>query len=66
MGVAANRVAGVALVFAGLFVLLLVADLLFIAEVVWRPSEVAFTVLLAAIGAGAIAYGCRRFAATYN
>ena len=60
MGVRIDRIIGVVLALIGVSMLLVAADLTFIADVVWSPRAVLDISLLGAIGIAAIAFGLSR------
>lgn len=62
MGVRIDKIIGLVLVLIGISMLLIAADLAFIAEVEWTGRAIANVSLLAAIGLTAIVFGCKRLA----
>lgn len=63
MGIKIDKIIGVVLVLIGLSMLLIVADLVFIAEVEWTFRAIADVSLLSAIGVTAIVFGVKRLLA---
>lgn len=63
MGIRIDKLIGVVLVLIGISMLLIVADLAFIAEVVWTGRAIADVSLLSAIGLAAIVFGLKRLLA---
>lgn len=59
MGIRIDKLIGVVLVLIGISMLLLAADLVFIAEVIWSARAIADVTLLASIGIGAIVFGAK-------
>lgn len=63
MGVTTDRIIGVVLLLIGMSMLLIAADLIFLAEVEWTVLAVVEVSLLAAVGVAAIIFGFKRMLA---
>lgn len=60
MGIKVDKMIGVVLVLIGISMLLLAADLAFLADVDWSARAIADVSLLASIGLAAIVFGAKR------
>ena len=60
MGIKIDKIIGLVLALIGVSMLLIAADLAFVAEVDWTPRAIADVSLLAAIGVTAIIFGLKR------
>ena len=65
MGIKVDKLIGAVLALIGLSMLLIAADLVFIAEVEWTARAIADVSLLASIGIAAIVFGLKRMLARH-
>jgi hypothetical protein len=63
VGIKIDKLIGLVLVLIGVSMLLIAADLAFVAEVDWTVRAIADVSLLAAMGVTAIVFGCKRLLA---